>query len=116
MTFDRQIVPFLAIICLTGCGTSNSEYVTVTGSVTYQGEPVEGATVAFRGEGSAPPAIGVTSASGQFSLATGASRGAKPGEHIVTVTKYSLLGSWSACIVSVVPQKHCTLASRFVAG
>jgi hypothetical protein len=86
--FDHPIVPLLAVICMTGCGTSNSEYVAVTGTVTYQGEPVEGATVAFRGEGSAPPALGVTSASGQFSLRTGANPGAIPGEHIVTVTKY----------------------------
>lgn len=92
MKFDRWIVPHLVILFLAGCGSSNSDFVAVTGNVSYRGEPVEGATIAFRGEGSAAPAIGVTDAKGEFSLATGTNPGAKTGEHIVTVTKYVLEG------------------------
>lgn len=68
-----------------GCDGSASLYP-VTGTVTYQDKPVEGATVQFiPTEGIA--AIGTTDASGKFSLATAAKPGAAAGDYKVTVTK-----------------------------
>ena len=42
----------------------------VTGTVTYQGKPVDGATVAFNPEGGGRAASGRTDASGKFQLTT----------------------------------------------
>ncbi len=92
MIFERWILPQLLILFLAGCETSHSNLVTVTGNVSYRGKPVEGATIAFRGAGSAEPAIGITDVNGEFLLATGGNPGAKTGEHIVTVTKYVVNG------------------------
>jgi hypothetical protein len=61
--------------------------VEVTGTVTYQGAPVEGARVMFHSE-AGRPATGTTDAEGRFELMTFEPRdGAIPGQHKVTVTK-----------------------------
>jgi hypothetical protein len=64
--------------------------VPVRGSVSYQGKPVAGAAVAFLAKGAPRPAIGTTDAQGNFRLTTfTADDGAVPGEHLVTVEKFS---------------------------
>jgi hypothetical protein len=74
-----------------GCGASGSpkpQTVKVTGKVTYKGQPVSGASVAFLGDGKIPPALGRTDAEGRFELTTSDSGdGAVPGTHQVTVSK-----------------------------
>ena len=81
----------LAGLCVcAGCGGSGGlEGLTnVTGTVTYQGKPVEGATVAFTPEGQGRAASGRTDASGKFSLTTlNANDGAVPGKYKVAVAK-----------------------------
>jgi hypothetical protein len=78
---------------LIGCGTPrNPEWantVPVSGNVTYNGSPVEGATVTFRPASSQERgATGVTDASGQFRLMTyEANDGAIPGSFRVTIQK-----------------------------
>ncbi|NBV46959.1 MAG: carboxypeptidase regulatory-like domain-containing protein [Planctomycetia bacterium] len=64
-----------------GCGPSRPATTTVTGSVTYGGKPVSGASVAFVPEKGAP-AVGTTDASGNFSIP-----GALPGPAKVTIAK-----------------------------
>jgi hypothetical protein len=64
-----------------GCGPSRPATTTVTGSVTYGGKPVSGASVAFVPE-KGSPAVGSTDASGNFSIT-----GALPGPARVTIAK-----------------------------
>ncbi|WP_166831498.1 carboxypeptidase-like regulatory domain-containing protein [Thalassoroseus pseudoceratinae] len=79
-----------------GCGGSGEdkwtkdrpEVVDAEGVVTYQNEPVEGATVVFAPTDGKHAASGLTDSSGQFSVsAFPNSEGAVPGSYKVTVTK-----------------------------
>lgn len=76
----------LAVTAL-GCGErGDANLVSVTGTVLYDGEPVEGASVVFRSDSSV--ASGMTDSSGRFELRTqGQGSGAEPGDYKVMVTK-----------------------------
>lgn len=73
-----------------GCGKSGTApTVKVSGTVTYNGQPVEGASVAFVPE-NGRPASGETDASGKFTLSTfETGDGAVPGKHTVTISEPS---------------------------
>jgi hypothetical protein len=59
-----------------------------SGTVLYNGNPVEGATVSFWGEKSSRPATGITDKDGKFKLSTyGANDGAVEGPQQISVTK-----------------------------
>ncbi len=78
-------------VALTGCGGGGADLgtSTVTGTVTYNGEAVEGASVGFvpSGEGG-KMAAGTTDAQGKFTLTTiEAGDGAVPGSYQVSVSK-----------------------------
>lgn len=85
----------LAAVSLSGCGSSGPKIntVPVTGKITYNGQPVAGATVAFipnNPDGRA--ARGVTDDLGVYTLTTYVGpndqpAGAEPGEYKVTVEK-----------------------------
>jgi hypothetical protein len=81
----------MAIQFIAGCSNSapgRAKTVPVSGSVTYKGQPVEGAQVTFLGDGNVLPAIAVTDANGKFKCTTyNSGDGAIPGEHSVTVSK-----------------------------
>jgi len=72
-----------------GCGGETGPKVyPVTGTVLYNGQPVDGAVVAFRGESATKMATGTTDAQGHFELTTyKPGDGAVPGKHTVTVAK-----------------------------
>jgi hypothetical protein len=80
----------LGAIALVGCGESDSlPTVSVNGTVTLGGKPLEGAVVAFTPTGAeGQSASGTTDASGRYSLTTRTSDGAIPGDYKVTITKY----------------------------
>ncbi len=71
---------------ITGCGYS--DLGAVTGKVTLDGVPVEGATLEFQpDEEGASPSIGITDAAGEYTLKyTRDSYGAKVGTHKVRIT------------------------------
>ncbi|WDI41062.1 hypothetical protein [Bremerella sp. P1] len=84
-------MPFLL---LAGCSKASlTESYPVTGEVIYNGNPVEGATVALIPSGSiGRSGSGTSDASGQFSITTYVSpqhqaKGAIPGDYFVTVSK-----------------------------
>lgn len=80
----------LAIVsaALAGCGPKHTPTVPVTGKVTFKGQPVEGASVAFFLDGSGTPAVGTTKSDGTFDLTSHEpGDGAQEGQHKVTVTK-----------------------------
>lgn len=70
-----------------GCGNSDHPDVApVYGLVTYQGDPVKGATVTFRPKEGGKPATAVTDEQGRYRLSTfGDQDGAIIGEHSATV-------------------------------
>jgi hypothetical protein len=71
-----------------GCeqGPDRPRTYPVTGSVTYSGQPVEGATVSFQG---AHNAVGKTDASGGYQLTTfAANDGAPAGQYSVAISKF----------------------------
>jgi len=80
------------LLSMSGCGGVDAEFRPVSGTVTYGGAPLEGASVFFvplNETGIA--ATGATDASGKYSLtSTTAKRfgsGAKPGQYRVRITK-----------------------------
>jgi hypothetical protein len=81
-----------AVVCIcafAGCsGSGLSGTAPVTGKVTYNGQPVEGAVVSFLGEGEgARVATAISGAGGAYELMTVDEEGAMPGKYAVTVTK-----------------------------
>jgi hypothetical protein len=70
-----------------GCN-AQSDTVPVTGVLTFNGQPAEGAEVMFNPK-TGRMASGVTDASGKFSLSTAKPNdGAMPGEYTVTLFEY----------------------------
>jgi len=78
---------------LVGCprGKPGLKTVAVTGTVTLDGQPVDGASVAFSPKApDGKAAVGLTDSSGKFTLKTdGTTEGALPGSYTVTVSKTS---------------------------
>ena len=88
------LVAGLFAIVLNGCNNPDARYTRVEGIVTYQQQPVEGATVTFLPVGTgteSEPAAGATNASGKFLLSSSRSvkggSGVLPGEYDVLITK-----------------------------
>lgn len=78
----------LATAALAGCGSGLPGTVPVSGTVTLDGTPVEGAAVLFQPDTPGPAARAVTDASGNFALSTFTGPdGALPGMYKVSVTK-----------------------------
>jgi len=68
-----SFAPLFALACIVGCGGSTSTVATVpvTGTVTLDGKPVEGAAVSFAPKTKGcRAAFGRTDASGKFKLTT----------------------------------------------
>jgi hypothetical protein len=82
---------WLAGLCVfVGCGGEEGikGLVNATGTVTYQGTSVDGATIMFTPVGEGHAASGRTDATGKFQLTTmRANDGALPGKYKVTVSK-----------------------------
>src|SRR5437762_13573359 len=82
----KTCLVFLAL-CL-GCGQSNPlGPVPVSGKVTYNSQPVEGATVSFNPDGDGRPATAISAADGSYNLTTLNWQGAVPGQYTVVVRK-----------------------------
>lgn len=83
-----------ALAC--GCAPSGPDHpatYAVTGKVTLDGNPVEGAVVAFVPSAGGNSATGITDASGAYQLSSfGSNDGAVPGEYKVKVTKFQGAG------------------------
>ncbi len=80
----------IGVLATVGCGSSRPSTYQVTGTVTYEGDPVEGATVSFAStDPETRGAMGVTDSQGQYELTTfEKADGALPGEFKVRVFKY----------------------------
>lgn len=75
-----------ALVLLVGC-PETSKLLQVTGKITVDGKPADGASVLFFPEGSGGEiAAGSADANGQFSLFSNMEPGVAPGKYKVTVT------------------------------
>ena len=84
---SATIVLVLATLLAPGC-SGNPSTETVTGSLDYQGKPLQGAMVSFTPVEGGHPATGETDNEGNYSLTTfKTGDGAVPGEYVVTVQK-----------------------------
>lgn len=96
---------------LAGCGDGRPAPAPVTGVVTYQGQPVEGAHVVFYTQGTRP-AMGTTNAEGRFSLLTWKpGDGALQGEAVVCITKEEAIhrkpdDPYAVATKSLLPEKY----------
>ncbi len=85
----------LALLLIAGCSNSEAPYVPelvpVTGTLTYKGQPIPGAIVAFHPADAtdfAEAAFAETDSQGRFSLLMqDYGSGAMPGDHVVTVMR-----------------------------
>ena len=83
------------MVTIAGCGSSKPPLTTVTGTVSYDGKPLERATVSLTpdgGDGTSKPANGITDSDGNFTLTTifpdgEILEGASEGTYTVRVTK-----------------------------
>ena len=84
LLFAAMVMPLAA-----GCGSGSVSPVPVTGKVSLNGKPVDGAVVTFlTGESGGRSASGRTNADGTFKLTTNRTDdGAPPGEYAITITK-----------------------------
>ena len=118
-----SILLFVAFaLTLSGCGDGKLRTEPVTGTITYKGEPLVGASVAFSpkvaGEGHG--GFARTDSNGFYRLQTTLGHvdaGTTPGEYYVTITKVKLVGTGrftndgsgrteEEVPVSVIPEKY----------
>jgi hypothetical protein len=86
-------------LAILGCGSKGPTMVQVNGTVSLDGQPVEGATVSFMPKsgstpaGNSTPASGSTDSAGKFTLSTlNPGDGAIVGSYSVTVSKSKITG------------------------
>lgn len=106
----RKLVAVLVLgsFVLTGCGggADRPAMVPVSGTVSYNGSPVEGATVTFAAGTSARSSTGVTDSGGKFRLTTfDTNDGAPAGEYTVTIAKFEADASSLDSSVGSSPEK-----------
>jgi hypothetical protein len=89
-----QAAGFLALVAMIGCSNKGGAFATVSGVVTHNGTPVEGARIVFHStvevDGKAGQGFGAqTDSSGKYVIASiGKDPGVPPGLYKVTVVKY----------------------------
>ncbi len=95
MLYRLAIIALSCLACLVtlGCGGNDLGTVEVTGTVTYQEQPVAGAIVTFSADG--PLSVGTTNENGVYTLTTAGSPGAMPGEHKVYISALESSGDTS---------------------
>lgn len=87
----KWITVAVAIGLSNGCGQAGPKLYPVSGTVTFGGEPVTGATITLHSDHSPRLVTGRSDAQGRFQLSTfEEGDGAIAGEYIVTVTKYEV--------------------------
>ena len=98
-TMYKKIIGLFCValmVTLVGCGASHPALTVVTGTVTYDGEPLADATIVLMpdgGDGTTKTADGLTDAQGQFKLVTtfpdgAVVDGAVEGAYVLRVVKY----------------------------
>jgi len=87
----------VALVVVVGCSKGNGQFATVSGTITHNGAPVDGARVEFHGttesEGKRDVFSTTTDSSGKYMIAgVGKNPGIPPGLYKVVVTKTDMKG------------------------
>ena len=87
-----MVLASFSLLILVGCANPDARFVRVEGTVTLNGEPVEGAVITFLSTvADGDSAAGNTDANGRFTMtsssAAGAGTGVLPGEYTVVISK-----------------------------
>ena len=90
--FFTSVLVVCSAFVFTGCNNPDNRFVKVAGTITYNGQAVDGATITFASvESGGESASGVTDAGGKYTLTSSgtvnAGTGVLPGEYIVRVSK-----------------------------
>lgn len=127
------ILHFVAfVVAVSGCGDGKLKTYPVTGTVTYKGEPLEGATVGFtpKTEGEGHGGFAITNDKGFYQLQTTrghVNAGTTPGEYYVTIIKVKMVKTGRFTpgyggerieeeeAVSLIPEKYCSGAGGLTA-
>jgi len=108
-------IPLFFLTLASGCGSSTPPLTSVTGTVSYQGQPLNTGTIVFTPDSAkgaeGPISTGKIMADGSFSLTTGNAVGAAPGWHRITVVSISeasasIPGQRFTVPVSLIPVKY----------
>ena len=90
MRFPLSIALIVVACVATGCSQSKYDLVSVSGTVTMDGQPLEGASVKFQPQGGGIMSYGKTDAQGRYALQTMADDpGAMVATHAVSIYKSS---------------------------
>ena len=81
--FIRGFVYFVAIVILSGCGSTYD--AAVYGTASLDGQPLAKGIVSFHPEDGGAVALATLDESGAYRLQTGRAEGLKPGAYVVTV-------------------------------
>jgi hypothetical protein len=106
----------LAAIVCGGCSSSATELPVVSGTVTFQGAPVEGAMVVFHPPAGSEqqPAQAQTDAAGRFEMSTHVGQGEyqtglAPGKYLVEIKKTELSGDFTRPPRHLLPEKYANV-------
>lgn len=99
---------FLLAIACQGCGQQGLPLTKVSGNVTLDGSPLEGAQVTFEPVSGERPSFGITNSSGNYSLKFTQDRpGGLPGEHIIRISTWTApteqSGKWTEGTTEKIP-------------
>src|SRR6185437_7540029 len=112
----RWTLPIVAaLLTLGGCSGGGKHPATapVSGTVTYQGKAVEGATVSFSLVGGGGVSTAITDAAGKYVLRTfGEADGAVPGDYKVTITKIKAQGRSPGKTPDQISEEYAALQAR----
>ncbi|WP_406694230.1 carboxypeptidase-like regulatory domain-containing protein [Singulisphaera sp. Ch08] len=101
MTISRALIPVLPLLLLAGCGDSSDtlKLVPVSGIITMDGKPLEGATVAFLpapDNQAGAPGLDTTGPDGNYKAMTRQRSGLAPGKYKMSVTMPLLITAGAA--------------------
>ena len=98
-----HIIGMVSLLAVAGCG-GNSDLASVTGTVTLDGEPLEGAAVVFAPTSAGATAYGRTDAQGRYEMMfSDDEKGAWLGENIVRISTEDVGSGDSPARPEVVP-------------
>ncbi len=86
----RGLIAALGLFAFAGCGDAGPKLVPVSGTITLNGKPLEGAEIAFMPDASNKAGLAATDLSGpqgNFKVSTLNRSGAVPGKYKVKITK-----------------------------
>jgi len=98
-------------VAVSGCGDNKLKTYPVSGTITYQGKPLAGATVGFspKVEGAGDGGFARTDENGFYQLQTtqgNVNAGTTPGDYYVTIAKVSMVGTGTFTVSSTGEKKE----------